>query len=105
MSRLIVKNLPKNVSIFKIKKFTVILRKLYNISFQVTDKKLKEIFSEKGLVTDVQLKYTPDGKFRRFAFIGYKTEEEAADALTYFNNSCIDTARIIVDYCVALGKL
>ena len=60
---------------------------VYN--FQVTEQKLKEIFSEKGIVTDVQLKYTPDGKFRRFGFVGYQTEEEASAAVNYFNNTCI----------------
>ncbi|XP_076242891.1 putative RNA-binding protein 19 isoform X2 [Calliopsis andreniformis] len=81
MSRLIVKNLPKSI----------------------TDNKLKELFSQKGLVTDVQLKYTKDGKFRRFAFIGFKTEEQAIAAKDYFDNTCIDTCRISIEQCVALG--
>lgn len=70
---------------------------------QVTDAKLRELFSQKGVVTDVQLKYTEDGKFRRFGFIGYKTEEQAAAALEFFNNTCIDTSRITVEYCAGLG--
>lgn len=81
MSRLIVKNLPKSV----------------------TESKLRELFSEKGLVTDVQLKYTKDGKFRHFCFIGFKTEEEALKARTYFDKTCIDTCRISVDQCAGLG--
>lgn len=81
MSRLIVKNLPK----------------------AITDKKLKEHFSQKGLVTDVQLKYTKDGKFRRFAFIGFKTEEQALDAKEYFDKTCIDTCRISIEQCASLG--
>ncbi|XP_032690910.1 probable RNA-binding protein 19 [Odontomachus brunneus] len=81
MSRLIVKNLPKSI----------------------TDTKVKELFSEKGIVTDVQLKYTKDGKFRRFAFVGYKTEEQAHLAQSYFNQSCIDTCRISVEQCTSLG--
>lgn len=81
MSRLIVKNLPKNV----------------------TNTKLKELFSQKGIVTDVQLKYTNDGHFRRFAFIGYKTEEQANLAQTYFDQTCIDTCRISVEQCASLG--
>ena len=75
---------------------------VYN--FQVTEQKLKEIFSEKGIVTDVQLKYTPDGKFRRFGFVGYQTEEEASAAVNYFNNTCINTTQISVDFCLGLGK-
>ncbi|XP_011167402.1 probable RNA-binding protein 19 isoform X1 [Solenopsis invicta] len=81
MSRLIVKNLPKNV----------------------TDIKLKELFSQKGIVTDVQLKYKEDGKFRRFAFIGYKTEEQAKLAQSYFDQTCIDTCKISVEQCAHLG--
>lgn len=81
MSRLIVKNLPKSV----------------------TDTKLRELFSQKGLVTDVQLKYTKDGKFRRFAFIGFKTEEQAAAAKEYFDKTCIDTCRINIEHCANLG--
>ncbi|XP_011500758.1 PREDICTED: probable RNA-binding protein 19 [Ceratosolen solmsi marchali] len=81
MSRLIVKNLPKNV----------------------TEKRLKQLFSEKGLVTDLQLKYTEDGKFRRFAFVGFKSKDQADEALRFFNNSCIDTSRITLEYCSGLG--
>lgn len=81
MSRLIVKNLPKNI----------------------TDGKLKELFSQKGLVTDVQLKYTKDGKFRRFAFVGFKTEEQAVAAKDYFDRTCIETCRISVEQCASLG--
>ncbi|XP_011054786.1 PREDICTED: probable RNA-binding protein 19 [Acromyrmex echinatior] len=81
MSRLIVKNLPKSV----------------------TDIKLKELFSQKGIVTDVQLKYTKDGKFRRFAFIGYKSEEQAKLAQSYFDQTFIDTSKIYVEQCANLG--
>ncbi|XP_020299872.1 probable RNA-binding protein 19 [Pseudomyrmex gracilis] len=81
MSRLIVKNLPKNI----------------------TDAKLKELFSQKGLVTDVQLKYTKDGIFRRFGFVGYKTEEQAKLAQSYFDQTFIDTCKITVDQCANLG--
>ncbi|XP_029676364.1 probable RNA-binding protein 19 [Formica exsecta] len=81
MSRLVVKNLPKSV----------------------TDTKLKELFSQKGIVTDVQLKYTEDGKFRRFAFIGYKTEEQAKLAQSFFDQTYIDTCKIFVEQCAGLG--
>ncbi|XP_015593369.1 probable RNA-binding protein 19 [Cephus cinctus] len=81
MSRIIVKNLPKSV----------------------TEARLKELFSQKGIVTDVQLKYTKDGKFRRFCFIGFKAEEQAQAALNYFDKTCIDTSRISVDMCASLG--
>ena len=35
-----------------------------------------------------------DGKSRHLAFIGFRTNEEAAEALKYFNNTYIDTSKI-----------
>lgn len=61
------------------------------------------MFSDKGRITDVQLKYTNEGKFRKFGFVGYQTEEEAATAKEYFGGACIDTSRIDVQVCAALG--
>ena len=72
-SRLIVKNLPPKTS----------------------EEKLKQSFSSHGLITDIQLKYTKDGKFRNFAFVGYKTEEEAQRAQSYFDNSYFGAAKIV----------
>ncbi|SPP86732.1 probable RNA-binding protein 19 [Drosophila guanche] len=82
MSRIIVKQLPKHI----------------------TEDKLRNIFGAKGTITDLQLKYTPDGKFRQFCFVGYSTEEEAQDAIQHFNNSCIQTSRVRVESCAALGS-
>uniref|UniRef100_A0A1I8NPN5 RRM domain-containing protein n=1 Tax=Stomoxys calcitrans TaxID=35570 RepID=A0A1I8NPN5_STOCA len=81
MSRIIVKQLPKNV----------------------TEEKLRNLFGQKGTITDMQLKYTPDGKFRQFCFIGYQLEDEAQAAIKYFNNSTIQTSRIKVELCAKLG--
>lgn len=55
-------------------------------------------------MTDVQLKYTKDGVFRKFAFVGYSNEDDASQAIQYFNNTCIDTSRIAVEVCAALGS-
>ncbi|XP_077290382.1 putative RNA-binding protein 19 [Arctopsyche grandis] len=82
MSRLIVKNLPN----------------------QVTVDKLKNVFSQKGEITDVQLKYTKEGKFRNFGFVGFKTEEQAKAAQEHFNGTCIQTKRIVVEPCASLGS-
>ncbi|CAH1179142.1 unnamed protein product [Phaedon cochleariae] len=81
MSRLIVKNLPKKIN----------------------EKSLQDLFGEKGTVTDVQLKYTPDGKFRKFAFIGYQNENEAEEAIKSLNNTFINTSKISVQKCSSLG--
>ncbi|KAL7664249.1 RRM domain-containing protein [[Candida] zeylanoides] len=74
MSRLIVKGLPK----------------------YYTEEKLRGFFGKQGDVTDVKLMKTRNGESRRFAFIGYKSQEDAERAVKYFHNSFIDTARIDV---------
>lgn len=81
MSRLIIRNLPKNVK----------------------EEKIRAIFAAKGELTDVKLCHTKDGKFRRFGFIGYKTEDQAKAALHHFNSSFIDTSKITVDFAKNLG--
>lgn len=82
MSRIIVKNIPNGFD----------------------ELKLRNHFSACGIVTDVQLKYTPEGKFRNFGYIGYETEEQANNAIKHFNNSFIRTSKINVATCVALNE-
>ncbi|XP_076452541.1 putative RNA-binding protein 19 isoform X2 [Babylonia areolata] len=82
MSRLFVSNLPKNT----------------------TEKQLRDLFGQKGTVTDCSLKYTADGKFRRFAFVGFSAEEEAKSAQKYFDKTYMNTSRIKVDIAVDLGS-
>ncbi|KAH7960353.1 hypothetical protein HPB49_018869 [Dermacentor silvarum] len=53
-------------------------------------------FSTKGTVTDLQLKFTKEGVFRRFAFVGFKDEAQAAAAKEYFNNAYLDTSKLQV---------
>ena len=81
MSRLIVKNLPKNIK----------------------EETVRSIFEEEGELTDLKLCYTDTGKFRRFAFIGYKTEDQAKAALLHFDNSFVDTSKITLDIARNLG--
>jgi multiple RNA-binding domain-containing protein 1 len=54
-------------------------------------------------VTDVQLKYTSAGKFRKFGFVGFQTEEEAQAALDFFHNSFYNTSKLCVEFCAELG--
>ena len=72
-SRLIVKNLPPKTN----------------------DEKLRQSFSGHGQITDIQLKFTKDGKFRNFAFVGYKTGDEAQRAQSYLNNSYFGASKIV----------
>ncbi|XP_046496592.1 probable RNA-binding protein 19 [Equus quagga] len=81
MSRLIVKNLPNGMK----------------------EERFRQLFSAFGTLTDCSLKFTKDGKFRKFGFIGFKSEEEAQTALNHFNKSFIDTSRITVEFCKSFG--
>ncbi|XP_057230179.1 probable RNA-binding protein 19 [Malurus melanocephalus] len=81
MSRLIVKNLPNGMK----------------------EDRFRKLFAAFGTLTDCCLKYTKDGRFRKFGFIGYKSEEEAQTALNHFNKSFIDTSRITVELCKSFG--
>ena len=46
-----------------------------------------------------------DGNFRGFAFIGFKTDEEAEAAKKYFQGTYIGAAKIQVEDCAALGDV
>lgn len=110
MSRLIIKNLPNKV-MYILHDYEMLNMRTYphsvclkfSSNFQVTVENLKDIFSEKGEVTDVQLKYTKDGKFRNFGFVGYRTEEQAQAAREYFDGTCIRSMKIEVQVCANLG--
>ncbi|XVF27207.1 hypothetical protein REPUB_Repub14bG0087200 [Reevesia pubescens] len=81
MSRICVKNLPKHLA----------------------EDRLREFFSQKGEITDAKLMRTKDGKSRQFAFIGYRTEQEAEEAIKYFNKSYLDTSRVICEIARKVG--
>ena len=49
------------------------------------------------------MKKTKDGRFRGFAFIGFKTEDEATNARDYFNGTYFGAAKIDVQTCSDLG--
>lgn len=74
-SRLIVKNLPK----------------------YFTEDNLKDHFTKKyNDITDVKLMKGRNGESRRFAFLGFKNQEDAESAVKYFDNTFIHTLRILV---------
>ncbi len=75
MSRVIVKKIGKNVN----------------------EAQLRELFSQKGEVTDVKIARKPDGSSRMFAFVGFRTELQATEAQKYFNNTFIGLSRISVE--------
>lgn len=61
------------------------------------------MFAAFGTVTDCSLKFTKEGKFRKFGFVGFKSEEDASRALKHFNKSFVDTSRVTVEMCKAFG--
>ncbi|XP_035514934.1 probable RNA-binding protein 19 [Morone saxatilis] len=81
MSRLIVKNLPNGMK----------------------EERFRSMFAAFGTVTDCSLKFTKDGKFRKFGFVGFKAEDDANKALKHFNRSFVDTSRVTVEMCKAFG--
>ncbi|KAI9141566.1 hypothetical protein BKA69DRAFT_1124694 [Paraphysoderma sedebokerense] len=81
LTRIIVKNLPKHI----------------------TEQRFREHFAEKGEVTDARLMKTKAGVFRRFGYIGYKSEKDAKEAANYFHKTFIDTSRIQVELALPIG--
>lgn len=65
--------------------------------------KLKKHFETKAEVTDVKLMRNREGQSRRFGFVGFKSEEDAAGVVKYFHESFIDTARISVEVAKSFG--
>lgn len=58
--------------------------------------RFRSMFAAFGTLTDCSLKFTKDGKFRKFGFVGFKSEEDANKALKHFNKSFVDTSRVTV---------
>lgn len=61
------------------------------------EKQLRELFSSKGEVTDVKVITSKDGKSRKFAFVGFRTELQATEAQKHFNNTFIGMSKISVE--------
>ncbi|AGO11806.1 AaceriADR035Cp [[Ashbya] aceris (nom. inval.)] len=83
MSRVIVKGLPIYLEEARLR--THFLKRLQQLGRGSEEQ-----------ITDVKIVKDKTGNSRRFAFIGYRSEEDAFDAIEYFNGSFIDTARIEV---------
>ncbi|OAF69595.1 Multiple RNA-binding domain-containing protein 1 [Intoshia linei] len=82
MTRLIVKNLPKNIK----------------------QNELQKIFSKYGHITECKLKYTHEGVFRKFAFIGYKDDNSCHSAVSQLHNTFIHTSKINIQEAFPIGS-
>ncbi|KIJ13743.1 hypothetical protein PAXINDRAFT_170284, partial [Paxillus involutus ATCC 200175] len=78
MSRLIVKNLPPYLTPDRFRKH------------------LEQNGAPGGTITDLKIAHKPDGTSRRFGFVGFKTDQEAAAARDWFDRTYIDSARLSV---------
>ncbi|RYG97718.1 hypothetical protein EON65_52445, partial [archaeon] len=68
-----------------------------NIGKNTKDEDLRQMFSSRGEVTDVKVMKTKDGKSRGFAFIGFRSDEQAKEAMKYYNNTFIGLSRISIE--------
>ena len=83
-TRIIVRNLPHNITPGRLK------------SHFSTSRSGNTVFS--GTVTDAKLVTDPkSGRSRGFAFIGYRTAEEATNAVEWFNGTFVDMRKISVE--------
>uniref|UniRef100_A0A8R1I6C4 RRM domain-containing protein n=1 Tax=Caenorhabditis japonica TaxID=281687 RepID=A0A8R1I6C4_CAEJA len=80
-TRLIVKGLPNNC----------------------TEAQLRKFYEKYGKVSDASLKYTKEGKFRGFAFIGFLDEDCAGRALAKTNQTFFNTKKLTVEVCRPFG--
>ncbi|XP_013085618.2 probable RNA-binding protein 19 isoform X1 [Biomphalaria glabrata] len=55
-------------------------------------------------ITDCNLKFTREGVFRKFAFVGFSAAEQAAAAVKNCNGTFIRTTKIQVDIAVDIGN-
>lgn len=74
-----------------------------NLGKSTNEKQLKDLFGTKGEVTDVRIVKTKSGKSRQLAFLGFRTDIQAQEAINYFNNTFLETARILVESAKKIG--
>ncbi|HEY4686755.1 MAG TPA: RNA-binding protein [Candidatus Subteraquimicrobiales bacterium] len=75
-------------------------RKLYvgNLSFEVTEGDLNELFAEVGTVETAQIITDRNtGKSKGFAFVEMSTDEEAKKAIDKFNGYSLKEREIVVN--------
>ena len=70
---------------------------------KATEKRLRELFSSCGEVTDVKLMKTRGGTFRHFGFVGFVEESQAAAAVEQLNRTYIDASKIEVELAKPYG--
>ncbi|KAJ1558917.1 hypothetical protein HK405_012739 [Cladochytrium tenue] len=69
----------------------------------ITIQRFRDHFAARGgTVTDAILAHAPDGTFRRFGFIGFRSAKEARAAVKFFDQTFLDISRLQVDFARSL---
>lgn len=68
---------------------------VFNVPKYYTEKKLADHFREKGHVTDCKI-MRKENKSRKFAFVGFRDEEDAKRAKEFFDQTYIDTGKLLI---------
>lgn len=58
----------------------------------ITEEEFRRHFSKQYAITDIRVM-----PHRRFGYVGYKSHEDAASAVKYFNRSFIRMSRLVVE--------
>jgi multiple RNA-binding domain-containing protein 1 len=83
-TRIIIKNLPHNISPTRLKE--------HFSSSQSGNAFFSATITDAKLVTDPK-----SGKSRGFAFVGYRTAEDAQKAVEWFNDTFVDMRKVSVE--------
>jgi multiple RNA-binding domain-containing protein 1 len=76
-----------------------------NIGKATKETELRNLFGKCGEVTDLKILRRPDGSSRNFAFIGYRSADQAQNAVKYFNNTFIGLSKLSVSIALRLGEV
>ena len=68
-----------------------------NLPSFLKESAILEFFSKRNPATDVFMLKNKEGKFRRMAFIGYSTPEEAEEAVKFYNENMFRNHKITVE--------
>ena len=83
-------------------------RKIYvgNLSYELTEGHIEELFSDVGMVKEVKLARDPtNGASKGFAFVEFSTDEEASAAIAKYNNSDVAGKKLKIDYAKERAKI
>jgi multiple RNA-binding domain-containing protein 1 len=74
-----------------------------NLPVELSVDQLRAIFAARGEVTDAKIMKTESGRSRKFGFVGFRTPDNAATAVSHFNKTFIQSNRIAVEFAVPQG--